>query len=86
MGRQSQARERWSKRHDAPTRHTLRVWICADCQARGCQLITCVDGTQRCATCKAAFDRQRDAMQAAPRPAQSPIVPAGQLVTPPRVG
>jgi hypothetical protein len=75
MGKRSQSRTTWAKRHDQPTYHTNRVWICVDCKTRF-GLIGCTDGLQRCVTCKTAFDRQ----------ASLPIVSPGQLVQPPRVG
>ena len=56
MGRRSQARNQWAKRHDAPTSHTNRVWVCASCRNRT-TLITCADGKQRCLFCKQAFER-----------------------------
>ncbi len=86
MWKRSQARTCWPRRHDQPTQRTLRVWICAACRTRGSQLITCADGKQRCPQCKAEFDRRAAAVQVVAPPAPSPIVPAGQLVTPPRVG
>lgn len=58
MGKRSQSRTRWPQRQttDAPAR-TLRVYVCADCKARGVQLVNCADGRQRCPTCKAGFER-----------------------------
>jgi len=74
MGKRSQARGLWPKRHDAPRRregpegttitcdsvrpHTVRRWVCAGCMRDGVQLIGCADGKQRCPACKAAFDAQ----------------------------
>ena len=56
MGKRSQGKAKWPKRHDAPTSHTNRVWICADCR-QPTQLINCADGKQRCHRDKAVFDR-----------------------------
>jgi len=86
MGKRSQARTRWPKRHDAPTVHTLRLWICAGCQARDCQLIACLDGKQRCPRCKPAFDRDRESVLVAVPHIASPIIAPPTIVTPPRVG
>ncbi len=103
MGKRSQSRTKWPTRHDAPCSthdehghpvakdwthpHTVRRWICAGCR-KEVQLVNCADGAKRCPSCKAAFDREREASQSAPIVAPSPplIQPAGQLVTPPRVG
>lgn len=89
MGKRSQARTRWPKWHDAPTAHTVRVWICAGCRDR-CQLIACADGKQRCPGCKAKFDRrqteEQESVLAAAKHTPGPILPAGQVVRPPRVG
>jgi len=87
MGKRSQVRERWPKRHDeSPPERARRVWVCADCRTQGCQLLTCADGMQRCQTCTAAFARQRAAFLADPiaHPAAHPQT--GHLVFPPRVG
>ena len=86
MGKRSQARSTWPKRHDTATQHTVRVWICADCKARGCQLIACYDVRQRCPSCKWRFDRGERPMVPAAPPARPIIQPAGQLVRQPRVG
>jgi len=85
MGKRSQSLTSWPKRHNTPFNRQGRVWICADCKARGCQLIACTDGRQRCPTCKREFDRQGEAIPVAVRHTPSPILPAGQLVQPPRV-
>lgn len=46
MGKRSRERKQWPKRHDAPTRHTVRRWVCADCGAARPvgTLIACEDG------------------------------------------
>ncbi len=90
MGKRSQARTRWPKRHDAPTARTARVSICAGCRERGCQLITCADSKQRCPRCKTALNQEQvaghETLLTAAKHAPALILPAGQLVYPPRVG
>jgi len=86
MGKHSQSLTSWPKRHNTPFNRQGRVWICADCKARGCQLIACYDGRQRCPSCKARFDRGERPMVPAAPPAPPIIQPAGQLVRPARVG
>jgi siroheme synthase (precorrin-2 oxidase/ferrochelatase) len=51
MGIRSQQRTTWPKRHDAPTHHTVRRWICADC-LKQTQLVNCADDKKRCPECK----------------------------------
>ncbi len=57
MGKRSQGKSKWTKRHDVPTGHTNRIWICADCR-KPTQLINCNDGKQRCTVHKAEFDNR----------------------------
>jgi len=59
MGKRSQSLTAWPKRHDTPFERQGRVWICASCRTRGCQLIACSDGRQRCPTCKGVFESDR---------------------------
>ncbi len=103
MGKRSRERTIWSARDGSGTRgrepwrrrrpHTVRVYLCADCRARGCQLITCADGTLRCTTCKSGFDRQQALPLAGDHPElaeavaePSLVLLASQVERPPRVG
>jgi hypothetical protein len=95
MGKRSQGKGKWGKRHDAPTQHTVRLWICAECKSRGCTLINCRDGKQRCPRCADQYNDRVDAEMGIPgataairhEPPPAPIIhPAGQVVRPPRVG
>jgi hypothetical protein len=85
VGKRSQGKAKWAKRHDAPTVHTVRLWVCADCK-QPTQLIGCADGKQRCHYHKEKYDRALEFSRSRTVLSTSSIVPAGQLVQPPRVG